>query len=203
MSELTGFMAKNLHIVSAVFRFWAPWIYRFYLETLAKLKAEEPQIASFHTRTAFAAMSFNFGPNAVTAEHTDSQNYAGGFCVVTSLGSFDSTRGGHLFVRELGIVAEFPVGASILLPSAILNHGNTPIGQDEYRASVTMYTAGGLFRRVDQGYVRQGEMAKAELDQFFAQAPLNWEAALGRYSTVDSLTDDHKRAFDGLGELEL
>ena len=157
----------------------------------------DPALSAVDGRTAFPAMSFNFGPNATTREHTDSQNYAGGFCVVTSLGSFDATEGGHLFVRELGIVAEFPAGATILLPSAILNHGNTSIAEHEYRASVTMYAAGGLFRRVDQNYKRQSEMTKEELDKFFAQATENWQASLRRFSTVDSLAEDHKQALHG------
>ena len=167
------------------------------METTAKLKAADPALRDIDGRTAFPAMSFNFGPNATTREHTDSQNYAGGFCVVTSLGSFDETQGGHLFIRELGIVAEFPAGATVLLPSAILNHGNTGIAEHEYRASVTMYAAGGLFRRVDQKFMRQGEMTKEQLEEFLAQAPVNWQASLRRFSTVDSLAEDHKLALNG------
>lgn len=180
-----------------MFRFWAPLIYGFYLETIARVQAHDPSLKDLKRTTAFPAMTFNFGPDAVTLEHVDSQNYAGGFCVVTSLGAFDHTRGGHLFVRELGLVAEFPAGATILLPSALLNHGNTPIQQGEWRASMTMFASGHLFRHVDQGHLIQREVTKSQVDAYHANAPEKLAQALERFSTMSSLLEDQRRVFGG------
>ena len=139
-------------------------------------------------------MSYNFGPDTATYEHLDFQNYAGGFCVVTALGSFDSTLGGHLFVRELGLVAEFPAGSSILLPSAVLHHGNIPINltQGEYRGSVTQYCAGGLIRWDDQGCQVQDDMSDGEYKCYMNMLKPRWEAARSRFSKPETLGEDHK-----------
>lgn len=52
------------------------------------------------------------------------------------------------------LVVEFPPGSTILLPSAAIAHGNTSIDLSigEERSSFTQYTAGGIFRWVDQGF---------------------------------------------------
>ena len=178
---------------TALLKHWEPKIYEFYLDLAADLKEHDPSLQSVDTDTAFAAMSFNFGPNATTYEHMDHQNYAAGFCVVTSLGDYDATRGGHLFLRELGLVVEFPVGASILLPSVVIAHGNTLTGKDEYRASMTMYTAAGNVRWRDQGYKIQDDMTKPEKRNFNAlQGPRRTES-VDRLSNMDDLGEDQKR----------
>ena len=112
--------------------------------------------------------------------------------MVTSLGSFDATRGGHLFLRELGLVVEFPIGASVLLPSAVIAHGNTRLGKSDDRASVTMYNAGGNIRWRDQGFRPQRTMTKREKREFDAAASLRLEEAVNRFSKIGELAADHK-----------
>ena len=84
--------------------------------------------------------------------HVDTGNKANGLCAITALGQFDPKRGGHLVLAQLGLVIEFPPGATILIPSATVAHGNTPIQEGETRQSVTQYAAGGLFRWVRFGF---------------------------------------------------
>ena len=99
----------------------------------------------------FAAAALNFGPRTVCFKHTDSANLPFGFCAITSLGSFDPTRGGHLVLWQCRLVIEFPPGSTVLIPSAVIAHCNTAIGAEECRYSFTQYTAGSLFRWVQHG----------------------------------------------------
>lgn len=94
----------------------------------------------------FAATTFNIGKSVSTCLHYDCQNFGPGFCVITSFGNYDYKKGGHLILWELGYIVEFPPHSTILIPSAIVKHGNTPISEGEERMSLTQYTAGGLVR---------------------------------------------------------
>lgn len=59
---------------------------------------------------------------------------------------------------------EFPAGSTILIPSAAVTHSNISVGADERRYSFTQFTAGAIFRYVDNGH--QGVTAHAaELDE--------------------------------------
>lgn len=92
---------------------------------------------------------------------------------------------------ELKLVIEFPHGSSVLLPSAAVSHSNTPIGKREHRASVTQFTAGGLFRWVDQGYQPKDEYWKGLSDVQKANVPyenkLRCKMGLSLFSTLDDL----------------
>jgi hypothetical protein len=102
--------------------------------------------------SAFAAASFNLGPNTTCRPHLDGANLPFGWCGVTPFGSYDPTREGHLVLHELKLVIEFPPGSTILLPSSIITHSNTPILEGSTRYSFTQYSAGELFRFVDNGF---------------------------------------------------
>ncbi|KAJ7745310.1 hypothetical protein B0H16DRAFT_1462826 [Mycena metata] len=104
-------------------------------------------IAAFGS--VFASATFNLGPHAWIFKHRDFLNLPFGWCPVTALGDFDPTQGGHLVLWDLKLLIEFPPGSTILIPSATLAHSNIPVAKTEYRASFTQYSAGGLFRYVD------------------------------------------------------
>ncbi|KAG1805994.1 uncharacterized protein BJ212DRAFT_1449499 [Suillus subaureus] len=97
-------------------------------------------------RLVFAAATFNFGPATVTYGHMDNGNFASGMCSITALGNYDPTKGGHLILFDLGLVIEFPPRSTILIPSAILQHGNMLISSREKHLSFTQYFAGGLIK---------------------------------------------------------
>ena len=128
--------------------------------------------------------------------HSDHNNLAFGWCAIQSLGDFDSTAGGHLILQQFGVVAEFPAGSTILLPSATVTHGNTPISSHEKRSSLVHYTAGGLFRYVEYGF---RTWKKLQIEDPLLAARL-WQErkttrmkdALNMFSKVDELVMDHE-----------
>jgi hypothetical protein len=102
--------------------------------------------------TVFASTTYNFGPNVVCDFHYDHLNWAPGICAVTSGGTYDYKKGGHMVLKEAKLVIEYPPCTTILFSSATIMHGNSPIQPGESRISMTQYTAGGLVRWVDYGF---------------------------------------------------
>jgi hypothetical protein len=134
-------------------------------------------------------------------DHTDYNNVAYGLCAVTALGNYDPTLGGHLVLFDLGLVIEFPPGTTILIPSSVLWHGNTPlVGEGVQRMSITQYCAGGLFRWVDYGFQTGKKLAstpagKAKKKEIDGMLEARTAAALDLFSTVDSLPSDRAHIF--------
>lgn len=98
------------------------------------------------------SVTFNLGKCVATKKHVDSQNCPFGWCIVTALGNFDATKGGHIILWDLGIILEFPAGACVCLPSAIITHSNIPTGKGETRMSFTQYCSGEIFRHIENGF---------------------------------------------------
>lgn len=174
--------------------FYYPKLYREYAENMVALCEKYPDLKTIYPGAVFAATSTNFGPNAVSCEHVDFGNKANGVCPIFSFGNFDHTRGGHLILRQFKLVVEFPPGALILLPSAALTHGNTPIdvGAGEFRVSFTLYTAGGLFRWVRYGFQKE-ELLKdddAKWAEELAARKTRWKLAVNSFSRIDQLHED-------------
>ncbi|EDR02982.1 uncharacterized protein LACBIDRAFT_307783 [Laccaria bicolor S238N-H82] len=84
--------------------------------------------------------------------HKDHANLLYGLCALTSLGHFDPQKGGHLVPWELQLVIEFLPDSTILLPSSIITHSNTPIQQGETCYSFTQYTTEGTICWVKDGF---------------------------------------------------
>ena len=181
--------------ITALLAYYAPKIFKHYCDTLLRLRKEYPTMKTATPNSVFPAMSFNFGPHAATVEHTDHQNYAGGLCVVTAMGQFNPSQTGHLYLKELNLVVEFPPGASILLPSALMRHGNTALARGDVRCSATQYAAGGLFRFPEQGFVRQKSMGAEAWKAFKTAEPAHAAAALERFSKGSELHTDHEVIF--------
>ena len=137
---------------SAAFAAWAPKLYTYYENHLDQLLDSDPVLQRNFPNSVWSAAAFNFGPRTITRRHRDYANLPFGWCGVTALGDFDPKQGGHLVLWSMKLVIEFPPGSTILLPSAVIPHSNTPISHREQRASLTQFTAGGLFRWVDQGF---------------------------------------------------
>ncbi|KAJ7932239.1 hypothetical protein B0H13DRAFT_1593482, partial [Mycena leptocephala] len=119
---------------------YAPKLYQYYCTTLRALFEHHPELIHNFDNSVFPAMSFNCG-DAVTFEHCDFLNLVHGLCPVTSGGDFKHKKGGHIYLRQLGLLIEFPSGATALIPSACVDHGNTPIQPDETRYSITQFAA--------------------------------------------------------------
>jgi len=136
---------------------WAPDLHAYYADTLDALHTHNPSLKRIFPTSIFAATTYNFGPRTVCFKHTDFANLPFGMCAVTAFGDFDPKKGGHLILWECGLVIEFPPGSTILLPSATISHSNVTIGRNERRYSFTQYTAGGLFRWVENGFQKSTE----------------------------------------------
>jgi hypothetical protein len=108
--------------------------------------------------------------------HTDEENLAQSWCSTTPLGAFDSKKGGHLVLWDLGLVIDFPAGSTVLIPSALILHSNTSIQDGETRFSIVQYVGGGLFRWADK------EGISANLGEAG-----HWSNALNMFTRADEL----------------
>ncbi|KAH6891820.1 hypothetical protein BKA70DRAFT_1119571 [Coprinopsis sp. MPI-PUGE-AT-0042] len=138
--------------MSLAFKTWSPKIYHYYRTCMALLEQHDPSLHRPFLGSVYPATTFNFGPRTTCVPHIDHANLPFGWCAISSLGTFDPARGGHLVLKELRLIIEFPPGSVILIPSAVITHGNTPVSSNEKRYSFTQYAAGGLFRWVEHGF---------------------------------------------------
>lgn len=97
---------------------------------------------------------------------------------------------------DINTVVEFPSGSTILIPSSVMRHGNTPVRAGETRVSMTQYAAGALFRWVDNGFMVQEATSKAHKRRMAATADERFAKLLDLYSTIDSLEADRRRVFN-------
>ncbi|KAG7092100.1 hypothetical protein E1B28_008476 [Marasmius oreades] len=133
-------------------RFYAPRAYDFQAKGLEALVNHDARLKLNFKATAFAACTWNFGPQFVSFPHLDANNSAYTWCAITPMGDFDPKHGGHLILWDLGLVIQFPPGATVLIPSALLVHSNTCVREGETRHSFIQYSAGALFRWVSNGF---------------------------------------------------
>lgn len=104
---------------------------------------------------------------------------------------------------DIDKIIEFPPGSHILIPSAVMRHGNTPIQPHERRMGFTQYAAGALFRWVDNGFQRAEDVRGKLKEKLDAEAPTRFEHLLDLYSKLEELADDRIRVFgksSGVGE---
>ncbi len=182
------------------FAFFAPKLFKRYERLLADYIAhpEYKDVKRPFANSVFPATTFNLGPKVETYMHYDYKNKTEGWISITALGRFDPKKGGHLILKELGLVIEFPPGSTILFPSAIIQHGNTPIQNGETRMSLTQFAAGGLFRYVDNGF-RTEEYIKLHDPQgwreILRRRTSSWARAVQGYSNYLELSRDRHIAF--------
>ncbi|KAJ7038633.1 hypothetical protein C8F04DRAFT_951034, partial [Mycena alexandri] len=190
--RIAGFQSMGLAL-------YAPKLYRYYCKILRLLFQKHPELLHTFPNSIFPSITLNCG-DAVTFEHCDIFNCVHGLCGVTSGGNFNHVRGGHIYLRQLRLAIQFPSGATILIPSGCLDHGNTPIQSGETRYSITQYAAGGLFRWAAYGF----QSAKSLLAQRGGQDVKNafdgvpgsrWQWGLNLFSKYDELLTDRVAAF--------
>ncbi|KAJ6538071.1 hypothetical protein B0H19DRAFT_962212 [Mycena capillaripes] len=197
--ELANRLLANSHIgrmatfASTAFAMWAPRLYKYYHEHDSKLRRQFPHLRRLFKKSIFSGAAFNFGPNFWTFKHRDVLNLPFGWCAIQAAGPFDPTKGGHLVLWDLMLVIEFPLGALILIPSITLSHSNVPVQPGDKRASFTQFTAGGIFRYVDNGFRTEKELAAedpVEFERLAALKETRWEMGMGLFSTVDELLNN-------------
>ncbi|KZP28866.1 hypothetical protein FIBSPDRAFT_728254 [Athelia psychrophila] len=181
---------RAAHFGSAAFSAYAPNLYGRYSDYFERLRAHDPTLTWNFPRSVFPAMTVNFGPTAVCYDHLDFGNAAAGWCAITSAGSYDPKLGGHLVLFDIDLIVEFPPGSTILIPSSIMRHGNTPVQDGETRVGITQYAAGGLFRYVDHGFSTQDKADPEVRARVLAGAGSRFEKLLSLYSRMDTLAED-------------
>lgn len=163
----------------------APRLYSHYVKCLGNLHAQHPELKRLFTSSVFAAASYNFGPRTICFRHKDFANLPFGLCAITALGSFDPRKGGHLVLWDLHLVIEFPPGSTVLLPSAIIAHSNTPISRGETRYSFAQYTAGSLFRWVENDFMLSEDyyasLSEEQLEEDREKSSKRWEFGLSLF----------------------
>ncbi|KAJ3965823.1 hypothetical protein EV361DRAFT_973829 [Lentinula raphanica] len=172
---------------STAFQTWAPNLYDLYVGYMKRLKELFPDITFNFSNSVFACCTLNFGPQTVTIEHLDNLNYIFGWCAITALGSFDHRAGGHFVLWDLKQVVELPVGWTMLIPSSYLRHSNTRLQPGEKRYSLTQYTAGGLFRVIDNEGKTRKKMSRHERAAAEKLQALRLSQDLNCYSTLEQL----------------
>ncbi|EIW56591.1 uncharacterized protein TRAVEDRAFT_49410 [Trametes versicolor FP-101664 SS1] len=137
---------------NSAMRLFAPRLHGYYSTTLNALCAKHPTLRPNFSNNVFGTATFNLGPRTVSYAHVDQKNLPWGWCTITAAGEFDPVCSGHLILWDLKMFIEFPPGATVLIPSALLCHSNTTIAPHERRYSFTQYTAGGIVRWMESGF---------------------------------------------------
>ncbi len=179
------------NVFSGAFKLWAPKLYDYYWDTMTKLNKHTKEERNFE-KSVFACATMNFGPTVCAVRHRDMLNLAFGWCAITALGRFDHTLGGHLILWEAKLVVEFPAGSTYLIPSSCLTHSNTATQPGEWRASFTQYTAGGVFRWVENGFYTDRDLLAKDEKKFYevrVQRTERWQKGLEMFSTLDELLE--------------
>ncbi|KZP17766.1 hypothetical protein FIBSPDRAFT_671949, partial [Athelia psychrophila] len=135
---------------SSTFLYYGPKLYECYCRYLSLLCDHDNGIADNwnFTNSIFSTTTVNFGPNTVCYNHLDFTNAAARWYTIMSAGNYDPKRGGHLILFDIKTVVKFPLGSTILIPSLVMRHSNTPIQKGETLSGITQYSAGTLFHWV-------------------------------------------------------
>ena len=189
-SSSPPFLFVFLLCLLAALHLYHPKIYQHFHRRIVAVRRHCPTLVPNFARSVFCTCALNLGPEVVTHGHRDAMNCAYGFCVVTGLGKYNPRKGGHLVIKELRLIVEFPPGGQIILPSAVFEHGNTGIQQGETRTSFTQYSPGALFRYVDNGFRTENEFREqnpTEYADMVARKPLRWKMGLGLWSRTSEI----------------
>jgi hypothetical protein len=107
------------------------------------------------------------------------------------VGDFNPDAGGHLVLWDFKLVVRFPAGSTVLIPSTLLLHSNTPIRSGEARYSIVQYAAGGLFRWAHGGFTSErnklAEEGEEEMRRYRGERERSWARVAGMYTHLDEL----------------
>ncbi|KAF7965357.1 hypothetical protein HWV62_44269 [Athelia sp. TMB] len=163
-----------------------------------KKPSHDPSLIWSFPRSVFPATTVNFGPGAVCYDHLDYGNAAAGCCSITSAGSYNPKLGGHIVLFDIDKIVEFPPGSTVLIPSSIMRHGNTPIQAGEMRVGMTQYAAGALFRYVDHDFKLVDDAVVEVRTRVLAGAESRFRTLLGLYSRFEELEQDRKNSTNSI-----
>ncbi|KAJ4477734.1 hypothetical protein C8J55DRAFT_430599 [Lentinula edodes] len=175
---------------SSAFATWYPKNHAEHLRLNAELDEKLPHLRRNFENSVYLGMTVNFGPSTWTHIHTDSKNDVRIPCAITTGGRFNHKAGGHLILWDFKLILEFPPGATILLPSALIRHSNLPVAAGETRISVTQYSAGGVRRWLEYGGRTEDEFRQQDPEGFaraWAKRRENYKEGMGLFCTLEQL----------------
>ncbi|KAJ2913949.1 hypothetical protein MD484_g6468, partial [Candolleomyces efflorescens] len=190
-------VCRMAHFADTSFKTWSPGVYDDIEGKLNQIYSRDASLSKPFPFSVYPCAAFNFGPQVCCKGHRDSSNYPSSMCAIQALGRFNPKRGGHLYIKELKIFIQFPASSTILLPSALLTHGNTPVQDGEVRLSFTQFCPGGLIRWVDNDFQTQKRLqkrlSKAEFAERMKMKETHWEEGLARMPTLGQLQEKYAR----------
>ncbi|PPR04674.1 hypothetical protein CVT24_011891 [Panaeolus cyanescens] len=175
---------------SASFQMFAPNVFSYYLDRMKSLNTHRPLLQRPFARSVFACAGFNIGHRVAAFMHRDCMNCPFGWCAIHALGDFDHELGGHMLLEDLKIAIEFPPNSLMLIPSAIIKHGNAAVAEGGVRASFTQFTPGNLFRFIDCGFQTESSLQIQDKDRYRHMMELKksrWIEGVKLWSTVEEL----------------
>lgn len=110
---------------------WFPAHRKLYRSCLREQNDRNADLRPPLPATSFAASTINAGPQTTCSDHVDWPNLVYGICLDAVLGSFESSKGGHLILHEAKQVLKLGPGRIVLFPSACITHENIPIDEGE------------------------------------------------------------------------
>lgn len=93
---------------NSAFACYAPKMYQRYCKYFTGLREKDPSLKWNFPNSVFPAVTANTGKAAASYDHIDYANAAAGWCSITSAGTFDPKKGGHLILFDINKVVEFP-----------------------------------------------------------------------------------------------
>ncbi|KAF6754966.1 hypothetical protein DFP72DRAFT_812302, partial [Ephemerocybe angulata] len=196
--EMLKGLVSNPHITrmagfaDAAFKLWSPRVYESVGEELRKLYQHDKTLVKNWNSNVYPCLAVNFGPRVCCKAHRDPSNAPHTLCAIQALGRFNAELGGHLYIRELGVYVQFPSGSTILIASALLTHGNTPVTKDEVRLSITQFCPGGLLRFVSNGFHTEDWLRRRNKPLWrekVKEKETRWENELALICTLDELVE--------------
>jgi hypothetical protein len=191
---LSPSLSETLYFLEA-FKVYGKRNYEYVEATMEKIRDRQPNLRRPYDSKVgvYPCCSINVGRHTASYPHTDTANLAQSWCSITAIGDFDPKLGGHLVLKELGLVIEFPASSTVLIPSALITHSNVPVREHEARFSIVQYAAGGLFRWVENGFMTDREWrskatAKQATERKMADVE-RWRMAASMFTTLEELID--------------
>lgn len=177
-------------VVTALFRYHAPKLYRHCANQVDELLAHHEDLQRPFSHSVYTTFTANMGPASATFKHVDSQNDTHVWCAITNGGNFDFRKGAHLILYDFKLIVEFPPGCTALLPSATVSHGNTAISPGETRYSLTQYINGALFRSARNGFRPVSALTRREKAGNDYDAEDRCAEVLGMFSKLEEIVAD-------------
>lgn len=136
----------------------------------------------------WASCCVNSGGRVVSLWHTDTNNYAGNFCVIIPFNYFNYQRSARLVI-DLGnghsVAFELPPGIPFFLPSSLLAHYNTEIvGEDERRGSLVFWISGLVVQWLALGGRPEKDLSPSEVVEWVRSIQAHAHEVISRYPFV-------------------